>query len=60
MYSTATREGLLPRVPDVPFSMETFRMGDHGIASSYRPEYGRKGRDVALSLVRSCSLRGLR
>jgi hypothetical protein len=36
MYNTATRDGLQWRVPDAPFIMETFCMGDHGIVSGYR------------------------
>jgi hypothetical protein len=35
MYNTATGHGLEWRVPDVPFVMETFCMGDHGIVSGY-------------------------
>jgi hypothetical protein len=36
MYNTATGHGLQWRVPDAPFIMETFCMGDHGIVSGYR------------------------
>jgi hypothetical protein len=36
MYNTATGQGLQWRVPDAPFIMETFCMGDHGIVSGYR------------------------
>jgi hypothetical protein len=36
VYNTATGQGLGWRVPDAPFIMETFCMGDHGIVSSYR------------------------
>ena len=35
MYNTATGMGLNHRVPDVPFIVETFCMGDHGIVSGY-------------------------
>jgi hypothetical protein len=38
MYNTATGHGLQWRVPDVPFLMETFCMGDHGIVSGYRKD----------------------
>ena len=38
MYSTATGQGLRWRVPDVPFVMETFCMGDHGIVSGYHTD----------------------
>jgi len=38
MYSTATGQGLQWRVPDVPFIMETFCMGDHGIVSGYHTD----------------------
>ncbi len=37
MYNTATGQGLQWRVPDAPFIMETFCMGDHGIVSGYHP-----------------------
>jgi hypothetical protein len=36
VYNTATGLGLGWRVPDAPFVMETFCMGDHGIVSGYR------------------------
>jgi hypothetical protein len=36
VYNTATAQGLGWRVPDAPFVMETFCMGDHGIVSGYR------------------------
>jgi hypothetical protein len=36
MYNTATRSGLEWRVPDAPFIVETFCMGDHGIVSGYQ------------------------
>ncbi|MFR9769349.1 hypothetical protein [Nocardia sp. SC052] len=36
MYNTATGDGLLWRVPDAPFLVETFCMGDHGIVVGYR------------------------
>jgi hypothetical protein len=35
IYNTARREGLDWRVPDAPFLVETFCMGDHGIVSGY-------------------------
>ncbi|MGO4613013.1 hypothetical protein AB4305_03550 [Nocardia sp. 2YAB30] len=36
MYNTATGDGLQWRVPDAPFLVETFCMGDHGIVTGYR------------------------
>ncbi|WP_280361458.1 hypothetical protein [Nocardia wallacei] len=36
MYNSAIGQGLQWRVPDAPFIMETFCMGDHGIVSGYR------------------------
>jgi hypothetical protein len=36
MYNTSRGEGLNLRVPDAPFIVETFCMGDHGILSGYR------------------------
>jgi hypothetical protein len=36
MYNTGAGHGLQWRVPDAPFIMETFCMGDHGIVSGYR------------------------
>jgi hypothetical protein len=36
MYDTSRGEGLDLRVPDAPFIVETFCMGDHGIVSGYR------------------------
>jgi hypothetical protein len=36
MYSTATQSGMEWRVPDAPFIVETFCMGDHGIVSGYQ------------------------
>ncbi len=38
MYNTAGGQRTQWRVPDVPFVMETFCMGDHGIVSGYRAE----------------------
>lgn len=38
VYDTARGEGLQWRVPDVPFIVETFCMGDHGIFAGYRRE----------------------
>jgi hypothetical protein len=35
MYNTATGQGLRWRVPDAPFAVETFCMGDHGIVTGY-------------------------
>lgn len=36
MYNIATGHGLDLRVPDAPFLVETFCMGDHGIVTGYR------------------------
>ncbi len=36
MYNTATGLGTRWRVPDAPFAVETFCMGDHGIVTGYR------------------------
>ena len=36
VYNTTTGQDLEWRVPDAPFVMETFCVGDHGIVSSYR------------------------
>jgi hypothetical protein len=36
MYNTATGEGSSLRVPDAPFLVETFCMGDHGVVTGYR------------------------
>lgn len=36
MYNTATGEGLSLRVPDAPFIVETFCMGDHGVLTGYK------------------------
>lgn len=36
VYDTARGEGLQWRVPDVPFIVETFCMGDHGIFAGYK------------------------
>jgi hypothetical protein len=36
MYNTATGEGLSLRVPDAPFIVETFCMGDHGVVTGYQ------------------------
>ncbi|WP_157121795.1 hypothetical protein [Nocardia miyunensis] len=36
MYNTATHQGTHWRVPDAPFVVETFCMGDHGIVSGYQ------------------------
>jgi hypothetical protein len=49
MYNTATGHGLQWRVPDVPFLMETFCMGDHGIVSGYRKDATGKVRAEFLS-----------
>ncbi|WP_216916733.1 hypothetical protein [Nocardia noduli] len=35
MYNTATRQGADLRVPDAPYLVETFCMGDHGIVTGY-------------------------
>lgn len=37
VYNTATGQGLGWRVPDAPFVMETFCMGDHGIVMASCP-----------------------
>jgi hypothetical protein len=36
MYNLATGQGTNWRVPDAPFAVETFCMGDHGIVTGYR------------------------
>jgi hypothetical protein len=36
LYNTVRREGLQWRVPDAPFIVETFCMGDHGIFAGYQ------------------------
>ncbi|WP_227999087.1 hypothetical protein [Nocardia australiensis] len=36
MYNTATQQGLDVRVPDAPFVVETFCMGEHGIVTGYQ------------------------
>ncbi len=36
MYNTATDQGASLRVPDAPFLIETFCMGDHGVVTSYQ------------------------
>ncbi len=36
MYNTATEQGASRRVPDAPFLIETFCMGDHGVVTSYQ------------------------
>ncbi|CAM3954345.1 hypothetical protein NONI108955_01330 [Nocardia ninae] len=38
IYNTAVGQGLNWRVPDAPFLVETFCMGDHGIVSGYHRE----------------------
>jgi hypothetical protein len=40
MYNTSSGDGLGLRVPDAPFIVETFCMGDHGIVSGYRRAQG--------------------
>jgi hypothetical protein len=35
MYNTATGQGMQWRVPDAPFVVETFCMGEHGIVTGY-------------------------
>jgi hypothetical protein len=47
MYNTAMRSGLEWRVPDAPFIVETFCMGDHGIVSGY--QHTRNGIEPVLS-----------
>ena len=49
MYNTATGQGLQWRVPNAPFLMETFCMGDHGIVSGYRADASGKIEPVLLS-----------
>ncbi|WP_249643769.1 hypothetical protein [Nocardia sputi] len=36
MYNTGTGQGMNFRVPDAPFVVETFCMGDHGIVTGYQ------------------------
>jgi len=49
MYNTATGHGAQWRVPNVPFVMETFCMGDHGIVSGYRKDAAGRVRAEFLS-----------
>ena len=49
MYNTATGQGLQWRVPNAPFVMETFCMGDHGIVSGYRADAAGQTEPVLLS-----------
>jgi hypothetical protein len=49
VYNTATGQGLGWRVPDAPFVMETFCMGDHGIVSGYHADAAGKTEPVLLS-----------
>jgi hypothetical protein len=49
MYNTATGEGLQRRVPDAPFIVETFCMGDHGIVSGYQRSASGQVEPVLLS-----------
>jgi hypothetical protein len=49
VYNTATGQGLQWRVPDAPFIMETFCMGDHGIVSGYRADAAGQTEPVLLS-----------
>src|ERR1035441_2117575 len=51
VYNTATGQGLGWRVPNAPFVMETFCMGDHGIVSGYRADAAGKTEPVLLSPV---------
>jgi hypothetical protein len=65
MYDTSRGAGLDLRVPDAPFIVETFCMGDHGIVSGYRrtpagtiepvlsAEAGRGAAEWGLELYRS-------
>lgn len=46
--NTAKAQGLRWRVPDAPFVMESFCMGDHGVVSGYRANATRAGRARAL------------
>jgi hypothetical protein len=36
LYNTATDQGVHLRVPDAPFLVETFCMGDHGVVTGYQ------------------------
>lgn len=56
VYNTATGQGLGWRVPDAPFVMETFCMGDHGIVSGYRADAGGKIEPVLLSPVNDAAV----
>lgn len=49
VYNAATAQGLGWRVPDAPFVMETFCMGDHGIVSGYRAGVAEQTEPVLLS-----------
>jgi hypothetical protein len=49
VYNTATGDGMEWRVPDAPFVMETFCMGDHGIVSRYRRDADGRIEPVLLS-----------
>jgi hypothetical protein len=49
VYNTATGHGLQWRVPDAPFIMESFCMGDHGIVSGYRANATGQTEPVLLS-----------
>src|ERR1017187_3304312 len=56
VYNTATGQGLGWRVPNAPFVMETFCMGDHGIVSGYRADAGGKTEPVLLSPVNDAAV----
>jgi hypothetical protein len=56
VYNTATGEGLGWRVPNAPFIMETFCMGDHGIVSGYRASAAGKIEPVLLSPVNDAAV----
>jgi hypothetical protein len=56
MYNTGTGQGLGWRVPNAPFVMETFCMGDHGIVSGYRADAGGKTEPVLLSPVNDAAV----
>jgi hypothetical protein len=40
MYNAAIGQGMHWRIPDAPFAVETFCMGDHGIVTGYRRSAG--------------------
>ena len=54
MDSTAKAQGLRWRVPDAPFVMESFCVGDHGVVFGYRANATRAGRARALVGSQRC------